>query len=69
MKQTFFNLPVDIASYAELLNRDGVVQIANILQPEVVAKIEAEISQLPWDMAYVLHGKAAKRQSILLLRS
>lgn len=60
MKQTFFNLPTDVSPYADTLDKDGVVQIANILQPEVIARIEAEINQLPWDMAYVLKGKAAK---------
>jgi Rps23 Pro-64 3,4-dihydroxylase Tpa1-like proline 4-hydroxylase len=60
VRQSFFNLPKEVASYAAALQRDGVVQIPNILCSDAVAKMEAELAQLPWDMAYVLKGEASK---------
>lgn len=61
MEQTFFNLPKDLEPLRQQLQRNGYVQISDFIRPEVLARIETEVKQLPWDMAYVANGKTVKQ--------
>ncbi|GAB59367.1 2OG-Fe(II) oxygenase [Rheinheimera nanhaiensis] len=61
MQQHFFNLPTDTQALRQQLAANGVVQVNDFLRAEIVAQMEAELSVLPWDMAYIINGRGAKK--------
>jgi len=60
VQESFFNIPNDVKVLKRQLDEQGFVQITDFIKPHIIERMEAELSQLPWDMAYVLEGKTTK---------
>lgn len=60
MQEYFFNIPNDVKVLKRQLDEQGFVQITDFIKPHIIERMEAELSQLPWDMAYVIEGKTTK---------